>query len=61
MRIERDDPVEVVLHPALLPAFQDWLDTRGLLLARLPEDLQSEDSLEAFIVTPTDEAMRRLS
>lgn len=48
------DPIEVVLHPALIEPFKDWLEGRGLLLARLPEDLQSEDSLEAFIVTPKE-------
>lgn len=49
-----DQPIEVVLHPALIEPFKDWLGQRGLLLARLPEDLQDPERLEAYIVTPKE-------
>ena len=55
-----DDPIEVLLHPALIEPFKQWLGQRGLLLARMPEEMQCEDGLELFFVTPTDETMRRM-
>ena len=53
------DPIEVVLHPALIEPFKEWLGQRGLELARLPDELQDEERLESFFVTPTEETMRR--
>jgi hypothetical protein len=56
----RADPIEVLMHPALIGTFEDWLDGRGLELVRLPDDAQSEDGLELFMVSPTEETWRRM-
>jgi hypothetical protein len=53
------DPIEIVLHPALIEPFKEWLGRRGLLLMRLPDELQDAERLVAYIVSPTEEAMRR--
>lgn len=55
---DRDDPIEVMLHPALIPAFETWLAVRGLMMVRMPEEFQQEGHLEQFMVTPTEETMR---
>jgi hypothetical protein len=54
-----DEPIEVTMHPVLVPQFEEWLASRGLMLARAPEELQDPEHLEAFIVVPTQEMMRR--
>lgn len=56
---ENDKPIEVMLHPALIPAFEQWLKGRGLEMVRMPEEFQQEGHLEQFMVTPTEETMRR--
>lgn len=56
---ERGDPIEVMLHPALIGQFERWLEGRGLEMVRMPEEFQDEDHLEQFMVVPTEETMRR--
>jgi hypothetical protein len=50
-----------VLHSALIEPFKKWLEQRGLMLMRFPDELQEEGRLEQFLVSPTDETMRRAS
>lgn len=54
-----DDPIEVVMHSALVEPFKEWLAGRGLMLGRFPDEMQEKDHFEMFLVTPTDETMRR--
>jgi hypothetical protein len=56
-----EPPIEVVLHSALIEPFKKWLEQRGLMLMRFPDELQEEGRLEQFLVSPTDETMRRAS
>lgn len=58
---ESEEPIEVVIHPALIEPFKEWLGSRGLMLARMPEMFQRKDDLELFMAmaTPTEETMRK--
>ena len=55
-----DEPIEVMVPHVLIEPLRQWLGQRGLLLARFPDEMQETDSLEAYLITPTDEAMRRM-
>jgi|KBSMisStandDraft_5_1062788.scaffolds.fasta_scaffold390661_3 hypothetical protein len=55
-----DEPIEVMVPHVLIEPLRQWLGQRGLLLARFPDEMQEADSLEAYLITPTDEAMRRM-
>jgi hypothetical protein len=47
-----DDVIQVVIHPALRPALEQWLERRGLYLAG-PLPLEGDD-LPTFIVGVRD-------
>lgn len=46
------DIIDVALHPAILPEFVEWLDSRGLGL--VPIKFTDEESEPAYIVSPDD-------
>jgi hypothetical protein len=47
-----DDLFEVVMLNVLREGFEEWLASRGLKLARIP---QNPTSIPTFTTTPTDE------
>lgn len=50
---ETGDPMLVMLHPAIVPAFRAWLATNGLDLGRLPDNVGFGGE-PTYIVTPVD-------
>lgn len=54
-----DEPRLILMHPALVPAFEEWLASRRLQCLSIGRGHTSDDP-ELWMVSPTDEAMRRL-
>lgn len=50
---EERDGLTVVLHPALVESFREWLGSRGLMLGRIPL------KQPIYVVTPTDATLAR--
>jgi hypothetical protein len=48
--------VQVVMHGAMFPAFRDWLDSHGLVIAPFPS---VQDDLPTFMVAVSPERMGR--
>lgn len=48
---------QILMHDALVPAFEEWLVSRGLELHCVGKF--GEDDLPSWIVSPTDETIRR--
>lgn len=55
---EADDVRQVLMHGALVPAFENWLASRGLELHCIGKF--RDDDLPCWVVSPTDETLRRL-
>jgi hypothetical protein len=51
--------VQYLIHPALRPALDQWLASRGLRVDLLPAEMQDEDDLPTYLIAPTEELMRR--
>jgi hypothetical protein len=49
------DPIQVLMHPALVEDFRSWLGGRGLELRRFVAPVRFPSAFESFLVTPTDE------
>jgi hypothetical protein len=47
-----DDVIQVVVHPVLRPALEDWLDRRGWELWRMPDFV--EDDLPTYSIRPKE-------
>lgn len=43
------EPIEFIVHEALLPALVAWLDSRGVDLVRVPTEA---DHLPAYVASP---------
>lgn len=52
--------VQYLIHPALRADLDAWLATRNLQVIRLPAEVEGEDSLPTYLVSPTQEAMDRV-
>ena len=50
-----DDPKQILMHSALVPAFEQWLATRGLELHCIGKF--KDDDLPSWVVSPTDSAL----
>ena len=49
-----EGPIQVVFIEAAIPALEDWLDRRGLLLFKMPPDAQREDDLPVYGIGPKE-------
>lgn len=49
-----DDPVQYLIHPALRPSLDAWLESRGMRVDPLPAEMQSPDQLVTYLVAPAD-------
>lgn len=54
---QRDGVRQVLMHEALVPAFDAWLASRGLECRCIGKF--SEEDLPSWVVSPTDETLRR--
>jgi hypothetical protein len=50
--IEVHEPIEVILHDALVSAFIEWLSWRGLVLIKF--EARTDDHLEQYMVIPKE-------
>lgn len=55
----QEDPRQILMHPALLPAFEEWLASRGLELHRIGR--LRDDALDSWVISPTDERIAEMS
>lgn len=52
-----DDPRQILMHPALVPAFEGWLASRGLELHCVGKF--RDDDLPSWVVSPTNETIAK--
>lgn len=52
-----DDTRQILMHTALVPAFEEWLASRGLELRCIGK--LRDDDLPSWVVSPTDETIAR--
>jgi hypothetical protein len=57
--VSDDEVSQYLVHPALRPALDEWLTSRGLRVDRLPTDVAGEDSLPTYLISPGDELMEQ--
>jgi hypothetical protein len=50
--VTEHEVIQVVLHPSLRKPFEDWLQHRGLKLARLPDEVGEAvaDDLPTYVI-----------
>jgi hypothetical protein len=53
-----DEPIQVLMHPALVDDFKAWLAARGLEL-RFVGALEGSSVIPTWLTTPTEETLRR--
>jgi hypothetical protein len=57
---DNSEVCEYLIHPALKPKLDAWLLTQGIEVHRAPFlDSDEPDALPVYLLTPTDELMRR--
>jgi hypothetical protein len=44
--------VQYLIHPALRPRLDEWLTSQGFQVGRLPTDVEGEDSLPTYLISP---------
>lgn len=61
MNVDPTMPVQYLIHPAMRPWLDAFLEGRGFEVVLLPDELQDkeEDSLPIYMPMLTDERMRR--
>ena len=56
--VDKDKPIVVLVHDALVNDFREWLTQRGLELRKAPYSVKENDP-RTYLVTPTNEALRQ--
>lgn len=46
------DVIQVVMLDVLLPRFEAWLNSQGLMMGRLPDAELDDDTLPTYVVSP---------
>ena len=56
-----DDVIQVVLVFNQAEGFEEWLDQRGWMLAKLPAEMQDPDDLPIYMCTPTNKTWEEIA
>lgn len=58
MAADRTEIANYLIHPALRPQLDAWLQAQGFKVDRLPPDLSGRDTWPTYMVTPTGARLR---